>query len=179
MKNRKSFLSLCIVVLVLLLGVGYAVVNETELTIGGTASAKETEINVHFTGDVTETDEAPNGEIEEASHDGAITAVLNVSNLTLNESVSATYTIINSEQDLTAELAQDSITVLAQKADPETGEKKNLSSYFDVKLELGATELAPGASTTAKVTVTLAQSPVTADDSIADITVVIKATPAK
>lgn len=174
MRNRKSLLSLCIIVLVLLLGVGYAVVNTTDLTIGGSASAKETNLNVHFTGDVTEVDNATNGNIDEASHDDNITAVLNVSDLTFEEEVSATYTIINDEKDLTAKLSEKSITVLAQTAG-EDGEKKDLSDYFEVSLELGATSLAPSASTTATVTVKLVQTPTLAADSIADIEVVILA----
>ena len=54
-------------------------------------------------------------------------------------------------------------------------EAVDLSQYFNVTLELGATSLAPGADTTAKVTVKLAQSPVEAIQSVADIEVVILA----
>ena len=174
MRSRKSFLGLGILVLMLVLGVGYAVVNETELTIGGTASAKETKINVHFTGDVTENDTATNGEITEASHDDEITAVLNVSNLTYEEEVSATYTIINDEKDLTAKLSQKSISVKAKTADGE-GVFKDLSEYFNVTLTLGDTELPHGETTTATVTVKLAKTPTVSLDSSADIEVVILA----
>lgn len=171
MKNRKSFLSLCIVVLVLLLGVGYAVVNSTDLTIGGTASAKETNINVHFTGAVTPLN-ATNGKVT-GSHDDEITATIEVTDLTYEEEVSATYIIINDEKDLTANLSQKSITVMSKPTDG--SEAVDLSEYFDVTLELGATSLAPGVDTTAKVTVKLVQSPVEAIQSVADIEVVILA----
>ena len=173
MKNRKSLMSLAIVVLVLLLGVGYAIVNETELTIGGTASAKETNINVHFTGEVQKNDEAENGKIDEASHDDEITAVLNVSDLTYEEEVSAVYTIINDEKDLTANLSEKSISVMSKPTDG--SEAVSLKDYFNVSLELGATSLAPGKTTTATVTVKLAKSPVESIQSVADIEVVILA----
>lgn len=171
MRNRKSLLTLCIVVLVLLLGVGYAVVNSTDLTIGGTASAKETDINVHFTGTVTPTN-ATNGKVE-GSHDNKITATIEVTDLTYEEEVSAVYNIINDEKDLTANLSEKSISVLTKPTDGSEG--VDISEYFNVSLDLGATSLAPGASTTATVTVKLAKSPVEAIQSVAAIEVVILA----
>ena len=48
MKNKKSLLSLGLVALVLVLGVGYAVVNEVLLTFTGTATVGEANINVYI-----------------------------------------------------------------------------------------------------------------------------------
>lgn len=175
MKNRKSLLSLAIVVLVLVLGVGYAAVNAVDLTISGTASAKTDDLNVHFVGGEVATVGATNGKVTATETTGK-TATITVTDLTFNETVSATYNIINEEGDLAAKLSEKEIKVVATQAG-EDGTKKDLTDYFQVTLELGdkAAALPAGETTTAKVTVKLVKTPTAAIDSSADITVTILA----
>ena len=56
MRNKKSLLSLGLLALVLVLGVGYAVVSSQELTIGGTAETVDSTIAVFFdtVGEITD-----------------------------------------------------------------------------------------------------------------------------
>ena len=48
MRNRKSLLSISIFALILVLSVGYAVVNYVDLTVGGEISASTENIDVSF-----------------------------------------------------------------------------------------------------------------------------------
>ena len=55
MKNKKSLITLGIIVLVLFLGVGYAVVSSVYVNIGGTANAAGSNLNVEITNAVATT----------------------------------------------------------------------------------------------------------------------------
>ena len=170
MKNRKSLLGLGLLVLVLILGVGYAVVNDVELTISGTASANS-KLNVYFTG-TPQTTNAENGKVT-ATITNENTATIEVTDLTYEETVTAVYTIKSDEKDITANLSEKSISVMSIPGEGE--QAKDLTEFFDVKLALAEEELAPGASTTATVTVQLVKTPTEFVDSTADIEIVILA----
>ena len=58
MKNRKLLLTFGTLALVLVLGVGYAVVSSVDLNITGTASVKGATLNVAFNGTTEVSDEA-------------------------------------------------------------------------------------------------------------------------
>ena len=160
MKNNKSLLSFGIIALVLFLGVGYAVVNTTNLTIGGTASVEDSQMNVKFT-------EATAGnEKVTATVSDDLTATLNVTGLKeVDETATATYTIKNNDTTLAATIAQKSVTV-----DP--------SGYFEVTTDLGTGKtLEANGELAVVVTVRLAKMPVSSDNSSANITVNLTATP--
>lgn len=163
MKNNKSLLSFGIIALVLFLGVGYAVVNTTNLTIGGTASVADSQMNVKFTQDISVSDATK----VTATVSDDLNATLTVKDLAeVNKPVTATYTIKNEDTALSAIITEKRITV-----DP--------SGYFEVTTNLANSEatVKAGETTTVTVTVKLTKMPVSSDNSKANITVNLAATP--
>lgn len=160
MKNRKSMLSLGLIVLVLFLGIGYAVVNATDLTISGTASVEESNMDVEFT-DAVE----GSAKVTEATIGDGLHATIKVEGLSKGETVTATYTITNNDDALTALVTEKSIVVTKD-------------AYFTVKTDLGTGKtIAPGDSIEVVVSVSLTAVPVAEADSTTDITVNLLATP--
>lgn len=164
MKNNKSLLSFGIIALVLFLGVGYAVVNTTNLTIGGTASVADSQMNVKFS-ELADDTTVSNKDKVVATVTDDLNATINVNGLTVDEPVTATYTIKNEDTSLAATITQKSITVTP-------------SEYFEVTTDLGTgkTVTAKG-KTTVTVTVKLVKVPVSKENSTASITVNLTATP--
>lgn len=174
MKKKSSLLSLGLIALVLVLGVGYAVVQEVDLTISGTASVKGSTLAVYFNGETSKED-ATNGKVTATATNKTLAANITVTDLTLNETVTATYTVVSEETDVAAKISKESITVL----DTAT-KKKDLSSYFEVSTDVDTTPktLAAGGETTVTVTVKLIKTPVEEADSKGDITVNLLVEPA-
>lgn len=164
MKNNKSLLSFGIIALVLFLGVGYAVVNTTNLTIGGTASVADSQMNVKFSKDANDIS-VSNADKVTATVTDDLNATIAVRNLTVDEPVTATYTIVNNDGDLAATIAEKNTTVTP-------------SGYFKVDTVIaGDGTVAAGQETTVTVTVSLVKVPVSKDDSTANISVNLTATP--
>ncbi|MDD5980353.1 MAG: hypothetical protein PUC23_04495 [bacterium] len=163
MKNKKSLLGLCLLVLVLVLGVGYAVVSSVNLDITGTAKVKSSDLKVSFNG-VTNVSSAD--KVSANATDGSLSATIAVTDLTLNESVTATYTIKNEETDVNAEVIKASIV-------------NNKPDYFEVTTDVDSSPktINAGGTTTVTVTVKLVQTPVADTDSTANITVNLTASP--
>lgn len=161
MKNNKSLLSFGIIALVLFLGVGYAVVNTTNLTIGGTASVADSQMNVEFTKAVE-----GNDKVTATIGDDHLTATIAVNDLEeVGETVTATYTIKNNDTSLSATITEKSITV-------------NPSGYFTVTTSLGSGKtVEANGELDVVVTVKLAKMPVSSDNSTADITINLTAAP--
>lgn len=172
MKSKKSLLSLGLLALVLVLGVGYAVVSSVDLTIGGSASVKGSTLAVAFT-DTTDKTDATNGKVTATATNGQLSASIRVVDLTYGETVTATYTVKNSETDVNASILKDSITVLASDG------KTDLSSYFTVTTDVDDTAkiVEAGKENTVTVTVKLSKTPVNDTQSTANVTVVLEATP--
>ncbi len=162
-KNKRSLLGLGLLVLVLVLGVGYAVVSSVNLDITGTASVKETDLKVSFNGVTNVSDEA---KVSASSVDGALSATITVTDLELNDTVTATYTIKNEETDVNAEVIKASI-------------ENDKSDYFKVTTDVdsSAKTITAGGTTTVTVTVKLVKTPVSDTDSTANITVNLTASP--
>lgn len=163
MKSKKSLLSLGLLALVLVLGVGYAVVSSVTLEISGTASVEESDLKVSFK------------EVKEVSNSTKVSASVNstdskkanitVTGLTLNESVTATYTIQNEESDVAAEVVQGSIT-------------NDKPTYFEVTTDLTTAKTVDANGTIdVVVTVKLIKTPIDSADSTAIITIPFTATP--
>lgn len=163
MKNRKSLLSFGLLALVLILGVGYAVVSSVNLDISGTAKVKESNLKVSFNG-VTTVSSAD--KVTATATDGSLSATIAVTDLTLNESVTATYTIKNEETDVDASVIKASI-------------ENNKPDYFEVTTDVDSTPktITAGSTTTVTITVKLIKTPVATDDSTANITVNLTASP--
>lgn len=165
MKNNKnSLLSLGLLALVLVLGVGYAVVSSVDLTFGGSASVKDAEIQVDIE-NVTSTSTGSSAITNTwTSESHAKTDTFTISNMTLNEERTITYTIKNHETDVKALLK----TKTALKNDNE--------EYFEVSYTpTTETTIAADGTTDVVVKVKLIKTPVTSDDGTANISFTLSA----
>ena len=162
MKSKKSLLSFGILALVLVLGVGYALVSSVGLTISGSASVADAALKVAFNG-VTDTS---SDKITATSQDGTLEATIDVNGIQLGETVTATYTIKNEETDVNASVIKESI-------------ENNKPDFFEVTTDVDETAKTISASSTETVTVSvkLIQTPVTSADSTATIKVNLAANP--
>ena len=164
MKNKKSLLSLGLLALVLVLGVGYAVVQTQNLTIGGTASVTDSTLKVSFEGT---TDTSDDTKVIATATKGSLTADIQVTGLTaIGDTATATYTIQNLEQDLAAAITKEEI-------------ENNKGEFFEVttSVDNSATTIAKNSTGTVTVTVKLIKMPIESTDSTASITVKLLATP--
>ena len=163
MKKRSNYLLVILFALSFLLGVGYAVVNSISLTVTGTASAVTEDLDVYF----TSTTSGSNAKVTANAVAGSLTASINVSDLTLNETVTATYNVENNETDVAALLSQESLTNSNTEHFTVTATIDN-SGYVCTKK-----------SKTTKVTITvkMIKTPVESSDSSANITLKLKADP--
>lgn len=164
MKKKKSLLSLVLIALVLVLGVGYAVVSTQDLTISGSASVAESTLDVVFTG---ETEKGGAGVTTATATTNGLTATINVTGLTaINDTATATYTIQNRETDLAASISKKAI-------------ENDKGEFFEVTTTVDTTPLtiAKNGTGTVTVSVKLIKMPIEPADSTADITVTLLATP--
>jgi hypothetical protein len=174
MKNRKSLFALAIVALVLVLGVGYAVVSSQTLKIeNATASAGDTTLKVVYDG----VNSGVTGKVTAiTSADDSTTATFKIENMVLNETVAAEFEIKNKESDVNASIAVPTVT-------------NSKSAYFDVKVYYQESSGSYAEWTTAhtlnaqatakvKVEVTLKATPINAGDDETTITVTYVASPA-
>jgi len=174
MRNKKSLLSLGLLALVLVLGVGYAAINATDLKITGTAATGDVEdMAVKFTSvkndTVTPADGTTNANLAvDATIGDGLIATIDVTGMSaVGDKAVATYVITNSETDLDALI---------------TKVKATGSDYFKVTTSLDAeganvTAAANGGTAEVTVTVELVKTPIDADDSSAEITVELLASP--
>lgn len=166
MRKRKMILGLGMLASVLVLGVGYAVVSNKTLNIGGTATVAASELNVSFNGTTSVSDV---GKVTATAVADGLNANITVTNLSeVNQSVTATYTIQNKEKDLKASILKNEITVSKEE-------------YFDVTTSVDSVPLVisnGGAETgTVTVTIKLKKKPIDEPSSSTNITVSLTATP--
>lgn len=160
MKNKKSLLGLGLLALVLVLGVGYAVVSDVVLTINGSASVGTEDLKVSFEGTV-----AADQGVTASATKGSLTGNIEVTGLDhIGDTATATYTIQNLETDVAAEITKESITV-------------SNSGYFKVttSVDNDALTIARNNTGTVTVTVELIKMPITAEESTTSITVKLNA----
>ena len=151
MKKTSKIAIVFGVVAILLIGVGYAAIENISLTINGTATADPSQSNfvVKFDQSVEPIQDGKGTITAKITDDTK--ATLNVTGLaTEGEKASATYTVKNDSKDLSANLTA-SIT------------QKN-NEYFKVTQEIGKTSLTKGETTTLKVTVELIKTPSTENE---------------
>lgn len=163
MKKTNRIILLSIIVIILLLGVGYAAIQNVTLNINGTAVADPNQLNfkVKFSGTptVSETDKVT------ASITNDTNATMNVSGLTAKgDTVTATYTIQNVSADLATNL---SVTTTNSNTE-----------YFTIEKKLDKTSLVSGEATNLTVTVELIKTPILKQES-STIGLQITATPAE
>jgi len=178
MKKKKSLLSLAILALVLVLGVGYAAISGQTLTISGTATTETSTLAVYFKEAKAATnlsdDVTASGTI--GAGEKPLTATITVSGLNeINDTATLTYVVANDEKDVAAEVLKNTITV-----ESDTG--VDLSSFYTVTTSVDDDPVTvPKAATEAgtaeiTVTVTLAKLPIETDESKANITITLDAT---
>ena len=161
MRNRKSFNTLIIFALVLFLSVGYAVVNSVTLSVTGTSTAATEDLEVYFNG----TTSVSSSKVTATATNGTTSASILVNDLTLNETVTATYTVVNNETDVGASYLVNSINL-------------SNSEYFSVTTDAGTAKSIPAKGTnTITVTVKMVNTPVDSSMSSSTITINLTATP--
>lgn len=151
-----------LIVLVLLLGVGYATVSSVNLNINGTANAETKELQVFYDGVNSGTSDKVTAI---SSPDKERTATFTVENMTLDETVTMTFEVKNYETDVNATLAAPSVTQNTNR------------DYFQVTTSCDKTTLNAGDTATITVNVKLIKTPVTAEAGSTTVTVGMTASP--
>ena len=162
MKNRKKMITTALIVLVLLLGVGYATVSSVNLNINGTANAETKELQVFYDGVNSGTSDKVTAI---SSPDKERTATFTVENMTLNETVTMTFEVKNYETDVNATLAAPNVT------------QNTNGDYFQVTTSCDKTTLNAGDTATITVNVKLIKTPVTDEAGSTTVTVAMSASP--
>ena len=138
-KTNKIIIGV-ILAAVLLLGVGYAAIQNISLNITGTAKADVSQSS--FVVGFAKTTQVSDPSKVTASVTNGTNAVLNVAGLTAKgDSVTATYTLQNTSPDLSANLSIQSTN--------------SNEEYFTVETEIEKKSLESGEATTLTVTITL------------------------
>ena len=167
MKKRIGIIG--VLVAILALGIGYAVINATDLEVtgSGTISPDDSNFDVHFKQTETITKTGPAGATLTASYTNGTTATSGITGFTKKDDTATfVYTIENSSPDLLANLAV--VTADIENTNDE---------YFDVTAALGKAKLnASGDTTTLTITVTALKTPIE-DDETTTITVPVTASP--
>lgn len=162
MKNRKKMITTALIVLVLLLGVGYATVSSVSLNINGTSKAETKELQVFYDG----TNSGTSAKVTAISSPAkAREATFTVENMTLEETVTMTFEVKNYEKDVNATLAAPSVT------------ENTKSEYFQVTTSCDKTTLNAGETATITVNVKLIKTPVSEEAGSTTVTVEMAASP--
>ena len=162
MKNRKKMITTALIVLVLLLGVGYATVSSVNLNINGSAKAGSKELQVFYDG----TNSGTSAKVTAiSSPENTRAATFTVENMTLNETVTMTFEVKNYETDVNATLAAPSVT------------QNTKEEYFQVTTSCDKTTLNAGDTATITVNVKLIKTPVTDEAGSTTVTVAMAASP--
>lgn len=147
MTKTSKMIAVVLVIAVLIIGVGYAAIQNITLNIAGSAAAdpNQANFNVKFSG----VPEVSSETCVTASVTDDTNATINVSGLTAKgDKVTATYTIQNASASLSANITNIVIT-------------NSNEEYFEVSEELTTTTLGRGEATTITVTVQLIKTPIT------------------
>ena len=155
MKNKKTFVGIALLMVVLVLGIAYANMTNT-LTIDGTATvtADAGNFNVAFTGKTSVTGD---GLATASATDGAKTAELDVTGLKIaGETVTATYEVDNTSKGLNAAL--------------EVAHTNDNTDYFDVQTSVTPANIDVDGEATVKVVVTLLKTPIVNQTANIDVT---------
>ena len=149
MKNKKTFVGIALLMVVLVLGIAYAAITGS-LTITGNvvATPDSSNLKVQFTGITTPS--TPTDGVTATAVAGATDATLNVEGLTTaGQKRTATFNIKNNSDELNALVDV-------------TAEEINGTDFFSINAEVAnpTKELKPGDETTVTVTVELIKTPI-------------------
>ena len=146
MSNTSKIITAIVIVAVILIGVGYAAIERISLEIEATLSATATQENFK----VKFTNASPAEGNVAAKVTGDLSGTLNVSGLTAKgDTATATFTIQNTSDDLSANLAA-------------TSTNQN-TEYFKVSTSLSQPSIAKTETATLTVTVELIKTPIDAN----------------
>ena len=163
MKKRNTYVGLFLLAAILMLGIGYAAISNITLNISGKAKATVSDSNfkVKFTGTPTVSDE----DIITAEIESDLKASINVDSFVAKgDTATATYTILNDSDDLSASIAIPEIT-------------NDNEDYFSVTTDMtAATTVDAKNTTTVTVTVELIKTPID-NDQEANISIDLVASP--
>ncbi|MBR3614723.1 MAG: leucine-rich repeat domain-containing protein [Clostridia bacterium] len=146
MKKTNKIILASAIVAVILLGIGYAAIQNITLNINGTAAADPSQSNfkIMFSGTPTVSDDT----YVTAAITDDTNATINVEGLTKKgDVVTATYTVQNASTDLSADLGVSTTN--------------SNTEFFTLSSEIDKTSLVAGEATTLTVTVELTKTPIT------------------
>lgn len=146
MRKTSRIVAGVVIVAVLMIGIGYAAIQNITLNIAGSVAAdpNQSNFNVMFSG----TPEVSSETYVTASITNDTNATINVSGLTSKgDTVTATYTIQNASSSLSANITNIATT-------------NSNKEYFEVSPQLETTTLGSGEATTIIVTVKLIKTPI-------------------
>ena len=167
MKNRRNMFALAIVALILVLGVGYAVVSSVTLTISGSGTAASEDLKVVYDGVNTSSGAKVTAL---TAIDDSTTASFTVSDMVLNDPQYAEFEIKNKETDVNASVLVPSVVYTN-------------TEYFSVVVYYGNSEWTSAQTLNAqgtakvKVVVTLIKTPVVEANSSTTISISYDAEP--
>lgn len=167
MKKRKNMYILAIVALILVLGVGYAVVSSVTLTINGTAAAATNDLKVVYDGVNTNSGVKVTAQ---TADNNSKEATFTVEGMVLGTEEYATFEIKNKETDVNASIAIPTVTV-------SNSDYFDAKVYYDDSLWSSAKTLNAQGTAVVKVVVSLKNTPVTEAQSSTNITVSFVASP--
>lgn len=189
MKQKRTFVTLLLVIALLCLGIGYATITGFDLTISGnlTVATDANNFDVEFVNSgenvivVTKSEGAPASATATATIDStdsnSRTVKVDVAGLTTKgQTVTVTCPIQNTSTDNLAAVLSELDATVTKKGDTGTP-----STYFSVSEPvLEKTRLEKGETTTITFTITLDKTPITADnitEAESTVTVTFNATP--
>ena len=170
MKNKKSLLVFVLVALVLVLGVGYAVISQVTLTVTGSAQAAETDLKVAITAaspaqNVNDSTQTHYGTVSSPADLTATFTVKGLSQATTSRTI--TYTVTNSDS-VAAKVYKKAIS----------GTNEYFTATTNIETEQDAITIQPNSTGTFTVTVTMSKAPIASGDStLNNITVELNAVP--
>ena len=145
-KTNKIIIGI-VLVAILLLGIGYAAIQNVTLNISGTVAADPSQSNFKVCFVIDPEPTVSDSTYVTAGVTDDINATINVSGLTTKgQIVSATYTVQNTSTDLSADLS--------------VATTNSNTEYFTISSELADTSLKAGETTTVTVTVELTKTPI-------------------
>ena len=149
MKTTNKVIIASMLVAIMLIGVGYALIQNITLNITGSATANPNDAN--FGVKFAETTEVSDASKVTAAITNDTNATINVVGLTsAGETVTATYTVQNTSTDLSADLSVETTN--------------DNTEYFEITSQLGKTSIVAGEATTLTVTVELLKTPIVATE---------------
>ncbi len=154
-------LGMALIIVVLMLGIGYAALTTTNLFVTGNVNVTKNDNNFKVSYDRDKVPTVSDSAKATAAYTDEKNATLSVTGLVVKgDKVTATYTIHNESTDLLANLAKENITVTDANTAETTDNGLDDTQYFQVTSEIGASQIGAGESTTVTVTVELLKTPI-------------------